>query len=68
MITIKTIDENNAEINIKKGTSYTTMLLGIKMLIEVLLDECIANNLNIDDLLADLLKYIYQRDNGDEEK
>lgn len=62
MITIKTIDENNAEIDIKKGTPHTTMLLGIEMLIEALINDSNAN-LDIDKILADL-KYIYVRDNG----
>lgn len=61
MITIKTIDENNAEIDIKKGTPHTTMLLGIEMLIEALINDSNAN-LDIDKILADL-KYIYVRDN-----
>lgn len=59
MITIKTIDENNAEMHMDKGTSYITVLLGIEMLIESLLNE---TNGNIDDLLSDL-KRIYIRDN-----
>ena len=61
MITIKTIDKNNAELNIAKGTPHTRMLLGIEMLIETLINDSSAN-LNIDDLLADL-KQIYERDN-----
>ena len=64
MITIKTIDKNNAELNIAKGTPHTTMLLGIEMLIETLIKDSNAN-LNIDDLLADL-KQIYERDNNKE--
>lgn len=64
MITIKTIDKNNAELNIAKGTPHTTMLLGIEMLIETLINDSSAN-LNIDDLLADL-KQIYERDNNKE--
>ena len=66
MITIKTLDKNNAEIDIKKGTPHTTMLLGIEMLIEALINDSSAN-LNIDDLLADL-KRIYERDNGKNEQ
>ncbi len=62
MITIKTIDDNNAEINISKGTKHTTILLGIEMLIEALMEQSSAN-LTIDDLLDDL-KRIYLRDNG----
>lgn len=64
MITIKTIPEDKygrAEINIAKGTPRTTILLGIEMLIEVLLNEVPTQN--IDDLLADI-KRIYIRDNG----
>lgn len=64
MITIKTIDKNNAELNIAKGTPHTTMLLGIEMLIETLIKDSNAN-LSIDDLLADL-KQIYERDNNKE--
>ena len=63
MITIKTIDDNNAEINISKGTKHTTILLGIEMLIEALMEQSSAN-LTIDDLLDDL-KRIYIKDNGD---
>lgn len=66
MITIKTIDKNNAELNIAKGTPHTTMLLGVEMLIETLINDSSAN-LNIDDLLADL-KQIYERDNNKEDQ
>lgn len=66
MITIKTIDKNNAELNVAKGTPHTTMLLGIEMLIETLINDSSAN-LNIDDLLADL-KHIYERDNNKEDQ
>lgn len=62
MITIKMIDDNNAEINIPKGTKHTTILLGIEMLIEAVMEQSIIN-LTIDDLLDDL-KWIYLRDNG----
>lgn len=62
MITIKTIDDNNAEINISKGTKHTTIILGIEMLIESLIEQS-SGNLTIDDLLEDL-KRIYLRDNG----
>ena len=61
MITIKTIEKNNAEIKVEKGTPHTTMLLGIEMLIETLMEQC--PNLTIDTLLDDL-KRIYERDNG----
>lgn len=60
MITIKTIDDNNAELKIKARTPHTTMLLGIEMLIETLMKE-IPND--IDTILEDL-KRIYIRDNG----
>ena len=66
MITIKTIDKNNAELNIAKGTPHTTMLLGIEMLIETLIKDSNAN-LKIDDLLADL-RQIYERDNSKEDQ
>lgn len=62
VITIKTIDDNNAEINIPKGTKHTTILLGIEMLIESLIEQS-SGNLTIDDLLDDI-KRIYLRDNG----
>lgn len=60
MITIKTINKNNAELNIKKGTPHTTMLLGLEMLIEAIQEE---TKMEIDDILADI-KRIYIRDNG----
>ncbi len=59
MITITTIDENNAELKIEEGTPHTTMLLGIEMLIESLIES--RSGLNIDNLLNDL-KRIYERD------
>ena len=59
MITIKEIDKNNAEIKIDKCTSHITMLLGIEMLIEALIE---SSGINIDYLLTDL-KRIYLRDN-----
>jgi hypothetical protein len=61
MITIKTVDKNNAELIIAPKTPHTTMLLGIEMLIEALIENSSAN-LNIDDVLSDL-KRIYLRDN-----
>lgn len=60
MITIKTIDNNNAELTIKKGTPHITYLLGIEMLIESLLKQ--VPSMSIDDILSDL-KRIYERDN-----
>lgn len=59
MITIKTIDDNNAELKIEAHTPHTTMLLGIEMLIEALMKE--TSN-DIDAILEDL-KRIYIRDN-----
>lgn len=66
MITIKTIDKNNAELNVAKGTPHTTILLGIEMLIETLIKDS-SGNLNIDDVLEDL-KYSYERDNNKEKQ
>ena len=60
MITITKTDKNDAELRIKAGTPRTTILLGIEMLIEALLNEVPTQN--IDDLLADI-KRIYIRDN-----
>lgn len=60
MITIKEIDKNNAEIKIDKYTPHITILLGIEMLIEALIE---SSNINIDYLLTDL-KRIYLRDNN----
>lgn len=65
MITIKTLENNNAEIKIEKGTPHTTMLLGIEMLIESLMNES-SLKLSIDDLLSDI-KRIYERDNKKDE-
>ena len=59
MITIKTIDKNNAELNINEGTPYMTILLGVEMMIEELVK---TTGLEIDQLLGDL-KIIYERDN-----
>lgn len=59
MIIIKEIDKNNVEIKIDKCTPHITMLLGIEMLIETLIE---SSNINIDYLLTDLKK-IYLRDN-----
>jgi len=65
MITIKTLENNNAEIKIEKGTPHTTMLLGIEMLVEALMNES-SLKLSIDDLLNDI-KRIYERDNKKDE-
>ena len=62
MITIKTLENNNAELKIEKGTSHITMLLGIEMLVEALMNES-SLKLSIDDLLSDI-KRIYERDNN----
>jgi len=59
MITIKTIDKDNAELKIDKGTPGTTMLLGLEMLVEAIIDE---TKMDIDDVLSDV-KRIYERDN-----
>ena len=61
MITIETKENDGAELKISKGTPHTTILLGIEMLIESLIQDSSAN-LNIDDILIDI-KRIYERDN-----
>lgn len=63
MITIKTTNNNSAELKVAKGTPHTTILLGIEMLIEALMKESNVVS-SIDDLLDDL-KRIYIRDNGE---
>ena len=67
MITIKTTKGENeyggAEIHIAKGTPHKTILLGIEMLIEALIEDSSAK-LDIDTLLADLRR-IYIRDKGE---
>ena len=60
MVTIKTIDKNNAELKVQPNTPHTTILLGVEMLVEMLLDE--VPSMTIDDLLDDI-KRIYIRDN-----
>lgn len=60
MITIKTINQNKAELHIAEKTPHITILLGIEMLIEELMKYNVCNT--IDDLLYDL-KRIYTRDN-----
>lgn len=62
MITIKNENDNDVSLNIEKATPYITMLLGIEMLIEVLINES-NGNLDIDYVL-EKLKRIYIRDNG----
>lgn len=63
MIIIKNENEKDVSLNIEKGTPHTTMLLGIEMLIEALINESSAN-LDIDYVLEEL-KRIYIRDNGE---
>lgn len=63
MITITTDKDNKnggAELHIDKGTSYTTILLGAEMLIEVLVKDHTPNN-DINWVLDDI-KRIYERD------
>lgn len=62
MITIKNIDDNNAEIKIDKGTKYHDMLLGAVMLIEVLTKD---RKNSFEDVIDDI-KCIYYRDNKEE--
>ena len=64
MITIKTTSKNNAELIIKKGTPFITILLGIEMLVESIMKESNIN-MSIDNILEDI-KRIYLRDNGDD--
>ncbi len=64
MITIQTVDDNHATLKVDIGTPHFTMVLGIEMLIEALIEE--VKDLTIDSLLADL-KRIYERDNKKEE-
>lgn len=61
MITIKTLENEQAEIAIEKGTDSITIFLGIQMLIETLMEQELG--LTIDGLLEDL-KTIYLRDNN----
>ena len=63
MITIKTTSKDNAELVIKKGTPFITMLLGIEMLVEALMKDSNIN-LGIDNILDDI-KRIYITDNGE---
>ena len=62
MITIKNIDDNNAEIKIDKCTKYHDMLLGAVMLIEVLTKD---RKNSFEDVIDDI-KCIYYRDNKEE--
>ena len=61
MITIKTLENEQAEIAIEKGTDSITIFLGIQMLIETLMEQELG--LTIDGLLEDL-KTIYLRYNN----
>ena len=60
MITIKTIDNNRAELHIQKGTPNTTILLGVEMLVEYIVN---SNDLMDIDFVLNELKRIYLRDN-----
>lgn len=62
MITIKSLENEQAKITIEKGTDSITIFLGIQMLIEALIEQ--RTDLTIDLLLNDL-KTIYLRDSGD---
>lgn len=65
MIRIKTdrrCKDCRVNVKIAQKTPHTTILLGIEMLIEALLNE--VPEQNIDDLLADIRR-IYIRDNGE---
>lgn len=61
MITIKTVDNDKAELIIEKGTPNTTILLGVEMLIEHIVN---SNDLMDIDFVLNELKRIYLRDNG----
>ena len=60
MITIKTVDNDKAELKIEKGTPNTTILLGAEMLIEYITN---SNDLMDIDFVLNELKRIYLRDN-----
>lgn len=60
MITIKTVDNNKAELTIEKGTPNTTILLGVEMLVEHIVN---SNDLMDIDFVLNELKRIYLRDN-----
>lgn len=60
MITIKTVDNNKAELIIQKGTPNTTILLGVEMLVEYITN---SNDLKDIDFVLNELKRIYLRDN-----
>ena len=64
MITIKETNNNSAELHIDKGTSGTTLLLGIEMLVEAAVKD---TGISIDNLLGDV-KFIYERDNVKNER
>ena len=61
MIIIKTIDNDKAELRIDKGTPNTTILLGVEMLVEYIVN---SNDLMDIDFVLKELKRIYLRDNG----
>ena len=60
MITIKTLDNDRAELRIDKGTPNTTILLGVEMLVEHIVN---SNDLMDIDFVLNELKRIYLRDN-----
>lgn len=60
MIEIKKTEDCDAVMTIKEGTPCKTILLGIEMLIETLLE--ILPTMTVDDILDDV-KRIYLRDN-----
>jgi len=60
MITIKTVDNDRAELHIQEGTPNTTILLGVEMLIEHIVN---SNDLMNIDFVLNELKRIYLRDN-----
>lgn len=65
MITIKTLDNDRAELYIQKGTPNTTILLGVEMLVEYITN---SNDLMDIDFVLNELKRIYLRDNEDKDE
>ena len=63
MKTIKIIQNDNGEVLLKaeKGVNWSTLIVGIEMLIETIMDDDAFFG-NIDDILDDV-KRIYVRDN-----
>ena len=64
MITIKETSNNGAEIHIYEGTSGTTIILGIDMLVEAIVKDI---GMSIDEVLKEV-KRIYERDLEEKEK